>query len=314
MMELTEPQRNLLVALLRQTEEWGWKSYHEVAASIGQSEAQAEEIVNYLQLAELLDCGSHPLVRLSIKGRQEGRLIEMAEATGYNLTERQRTLFRKLTSAAPPNTSAAFTVHETSQFCGIRFDRGEMLIIDAADLLAFENAQLILLVRHEGRLNRGQILASGFQAVEANFRRPTTSYPTGNVHQTLNVGGNMYGPAIAGNNNLTQQTLTQVKLPDPGDVDIERVLGAIRSELANLNSPHQKKINNALDEACDEASKESPDRDEIGNALHRAVSYAKKSAEFIAIAGPLSHEFAAAISWLGANWQPLLEAVHLVAK
>ncbi len=130
--------------------------------------------------------------------------------------------------------------------------------------------------------------------------------------RSVHVGGNAsQNVIVTGDKNVTNVQYQQITLPPPESVDIGAELAALRELIAKLDSPDQRKIDNALADAEDELGKETPDKDEIGKALDRALDYAKKAEGFVGTIEKLQPHVTKAAAWLGENWHKMLGAVGL---
>ena len=128
------------------------------------------------------------------------------------------------------------------------------------------------------------------------------------ANRSVSIGGNAQGNIIqTGDRNTASLDYKQVQLPPPETVDLQATLSAMRTLLIQLNTPDQRKITNALDEAQEESEKPSPDKQEVGKALSRALEYAQKAAGFAEVLVKLQPHVVAAVAWLGGQWQPLLD-------
>ncbi|NEP16647.1 MAG: hypothetical protein F6J97_07025 [Leptolyngbya sp. SIO4C1] len=107
--------------------------------------------------------------------------------------------------------------------------------------------------------------------------------------------------------------MQQAALPEPERVDILAELAALREILTQLESPDQRKINNALEDAEAELEKPEPDKDEVGQALDRALNYAEKANGFAEAIDQLRPHVEQAAGWLGKHWHKILAVVGLVA-
>ncbi|MCP4661142.1 MAG: hypothetical protein GY856_37545 [bacterium] len=94
-------------------------------------------------------------------------------------------------------------------------------------------------------------------------------------------------------------TSTDTQLPAAETVDVSVELTAIRSVLDALEGPDRRKIDNALSEAEDDATRDDPNRDEVGKALDRAVDYASKTAGFLDVVDKLRPHLRNVAGWLG---------------
>jgi hypothetical protein len=134
------------------------------------------------------------------------------------------------------------------------------------------------------------------------------------ANRSVTIGGNAQGNIIqTGDHNTASLDYKQVQLPPPETVDLQAALKAMRALLTELDTPDQRKITNALDEAQEESAKPSPDKQEVGKALSRALEYAQKAAGFADVLVKLQPHVVAAVAWLGSQWHPLLTAVGLTA-
>jgi hypothetical protein len=133
--------------------------------------------------------------------------------------------------------------------------------------------------------------------------------------RSVSIGRDAVGNVITtgDHNDVTANvTVSQHRGPlvDPATVDIAKELAAIREILASLSSEHVKKIDHALDEASDEATKQdAADKDELGKALDRALDYAKRASTFATVATKLAPHLGNAVAWLGSTWHALLRYV-----
>lgn len=133
-----------------------------------------------------------------------------------------------------------------------------------------------------------------------------------NQNRSVSIGGNVTGSAIVtGDSNTVSVHYQQANLPLPNSVDMGAELQALRKALATLQTPDRRKIDNALDEAEEEANKPQPDKDEIGKAMERALSYAQKAEGFSGALETIAPRVEKATAWLGENWYKLLPLVHL---
>ena len=102
-------------------------------------------------------------------------------------------------------------------------------------------------------------------------------------------------------------TKTEAPLADPATIDVAKELAVIRALLLSLESEHAKKIDRALDDADEEASKKSEgSKDELGKALDRALGYAKSASAFATVAAKLAPLLKNVVTWLGGTWTALL--------
>jgi len=104
---------------------------------------------------------------------------------------------------------------------------------------------------------------------------------------------------IAGDYNIAVSIATNTRFPAAETVDVSAELTAIRSVLDALEGPERRKIDNALREAEDDATRDDPDRDEVGKALDRAVEYASKTAGFLDVVDTLRPHLLNVAGWLG---------------
>jgi len=133
---------------------------------------------------------------------------------------------------------------------------------------------------------------------------------------SIHIGGSVSGSNLmfAGDNNTTvvgNNNVTDIrnKMPAPESVDIRKELAGLREVLANLQSPDQKKINNAIEEAQEEIQKPEPKKDEVGKALERAMGYAQQAGTFKTIIETLKPHVLSISSWLGENWHSLTKVI-----
>jgi len=128
----------------------------------------------------------------------------------------------------------------------------------------------------------------------------------------VSTGRDAVGNVItAGDENVVEAHVTaakhEISSVDPSTVDVAKELAAMRAILMALESEHANKISRALEDASDEATKESgANKDELGKALDRALGYAKSASAFAAAAAKLAPHLRNAVGWLGGKWTVLL--------
>lgn len=133
-----------------------------------------------------------------------------------------------------------------------------------------------------------------------------------NQDRSVRIGGNMTGSSIqTGDGNTASVQFQQATLPAPETVNIQSEVEALRSLLTQLQSPDQRKIENALEDAQEEIKKPEPDKDEVGQALERALNYAQKANGFAEAIDKLRPHVEKTAGWLGQNWHKLLPVVGL---
>jgi hypothetical protein len=118
MVELTDRQKWFLIAYLRLTEEFQSKPYPEIGRSLGYPEGEVEEIVNYFNSDEagLLECGSHPMARLTTAGRQRARLIFQSEGSGIEWSQEERDVILELDEMVRSAGSNSLSRPKTPKF------------------------------------------------------------------------------------------------------------------------------------------------------------------------------------------------------
>jgi hypothetical protein len=166
------------------------------------------------------------------------------------------------------------------------------LILDSFDIVSFEESE-------EARAER----TSDRESSESSKPSSTQS-----IHIEGNASGNIF---IEGDQSTASIQFQQVSLPQPESVNIQEELAAIRQILKQLQSPDQKKIENAMSDAEEELKKPKPDKEEVGQALDRALKYAKRTEEFAGVMGKLKPHIVSAATWLGSNWHKILSIVGL---
>lgn len=130
--------------------------------------------------------------------------------------------------------------------------------------------------------------------------------------RSVQIGSHATGSAIqSGDGNVASVHFQQAVLPKSEVVDIAAELAALRETLNQLESPDQRKIDNALEDAEEELKKSEPDKDEVGKALDRALSYAEKANGFAEAVDQLRPHIEKSAGWLGRNWYKLLALVGL---
>lgn len=137
------------------------------------------------------------------------------------------------------------------------------------------------------------------------------NYNQGKQNRSISIGGSVTGSAITtGDNNTATVNFQSMNLPAPESIDIRTEVNALKQILANLESLHRRKIDNAFDDAHEELNKSHPDKDEVGQALNRALKYAKKASGFISVLEKLKPHVKNATAWLGDNWDLLLDFIN----
>ncbi|MBB1492699.1 hypothetical protein H5395_14395 [Paracoccus sp. MC1854] len=130
--------------------------------------------------------------------------------------------------------------------------------------------------------------------------------------RSVHVGRDMTGSqVITGDHNQATMSGTKVTLPSPDTVQPAIELAELRELLASLDTPDRGKIERALADAEEEATKPDPDRDEVGSAVDRALGYAKKASDFGDQIENVAPKVKALASWLGTNWHRILAVVGL---
>jgi hypothetical protein len=101
-MELTDRQKRYLVAYLRATEPFQCKSYYEVGQANRYPDKETDAIVDYFYSdeANLLECASYPMARLTTEGRQRATLIFQAEGSGIQWSADEERIILELADAA----------------------------------------------------------------------------------------------------------------------------------------------------------------------------------------------------------------------
>jgi hypothetical protein len=133
-----------------------------------------------------------------------------------------------------------------------------------------------------------------------------------NQNRSVSIGGSVTGSAIVtGDSNTVSVQFQQAALPQRESVDIQAELNALHALLTQLQSPDQRKIENALDDAKEELKKPEPNKDEVGQALDRALNYAQKTNGFAEAIDKLRPHVEKSAAWLGEHWYKLLPLVGL---
>lgn len=144
---------------------------------------------------------------------------------------------------------------------------------------------------------------------------PKTSFTpmtSPNQNRSVSIGGSVTGSAIiTGDSNTVSVQFQPAALPQPESVNIQAELSALHELLLQLQSPDQRKIENALDDAKEELKKPEPSKDEVGQALDRALNYAQKANGFAEAIDKLRPHVEKAAAWLGEHWYKLLPLVGL---
>lgn len=141
---------------------------------------------------------------------------------------------------------------------------------------------------------------------------PMASQNQPHQNRSVSIGGSVTGSAIVtGDSNTVSVQFQPAALPQPETVNMQAELAALCELLSQLQSPDQRKIDNALDDAKEELKKPDPDKDEVGQALDRALNYAQKANGFAEAIEKLRPHMQNTASWLGKNWYKLLSFVGL---
>jgi len=133
---------------------------------------------------------------------------------------------------------------------------------------------------------------------------------------SIHIGGSVSGSNVmfAGDNNSTvvgNNNVTDIrnKMPAPETVDIKKEIAALREILMKLDTPESGKIDRAITDAEEEASKPEPDKDEVGSALERVMKAAQKVGTFKTIVTMLEPHVLSVSAWLGTNWHSLTKFI-----
>lgn len=124
--------------------------------------------------------------------------------------------------------------------------------------------------------------------------------------RSVHIGGNSVGSTIiTGDHN---QVSASTSIRSVAGVEIAQELAGLREVLARLELPakQRRKVDNALQEAADEATEEEPDRAEIGSALVRALGTVEKLGRLGEVVAQLRPHVERAAAWLGENGAPLI--------
>jgi hypothetical protein len=133
-----------------------------------------------------------------------------------------------------------------------------------------------------------------------------------NQDRSVSIGGSIIGGVIqTGDANTASVQFQQAALPQPKSVNIQTELDALRQVISHLQSPDQRKIENAFEDAQEELKKPEPNKDEVGQAIDRALNYAQKANGFVEAIDKLRPHVTNAAAWLGENWYKLLSLVGL---
>lgn len=133
-----------------------------------------------------------------------------------------------------------------------------------------------------------------------------------NVDRSVSIGGDATGNVIqTGDGSTAVVNFQQAHLPQPESVDIQTELAALRVVLVQIETPDQRKITNAIEDAEEELKKAKPDKDEVGQALDRALNYAQKADGFAQAIDGLRPHVEQVAGWLGKHWYKILTVVGL---
>ena len=131
-------------------------------------------------------------------------------------------------------------------------------------------------------------------------------------NKITNSGNSAGSVNIIGNKNrVTVSANDYGGFVDPSDVDVKAEIEALRVALAALNSPEQGKLDRAMEDAVEEAEKESPDKEEVGSALERATKYAKEANSLSEHIEKIAPRMVRLASWLGPRWHYILATLGI---
>jgi hypothetical protein len=117
---------------------------------------------------------------------------------------------------------------------------------------------------------------------------------------------------VSGDHNAVSTRMTHVVPPPADRVDVKAELVMLRGILAELKKVADRaKLDRAVEDAVEEATKPEPDKQEVGGALERAVKYAKAAGDFGEHIEEMLPRLAALVSWLGANGHTLLSMLAI---
>lgn len=123
--------------------------------------------------------------------------------------------------------------------------------------------------------------------------------------RSIHIGGSSVGSTIiTGDHNKVSANISI----QPGDVDIIQELAALRKILARLDLPtkQRRQVDNALQQATEEATEGEPDRADMGSALDRALATVKKLGKLGEVVAEIRPHVERAAVWLGENGAPLI--------
>ena len=124
--------------------------------------------------------------------------------------------------------------------------------------------------------------------------------------RSISIGGNAVGSVlVTGDHNTVHSKVT---LPSAEDVDLRAELDAIRQLLAalDLSPKDRRKVDNALDEADDEAAEDEPDRASVGKAIERVFETVDQVGKLDKLATTLRPHLERVAAWLGTHAAPWL--------
>lgn len=112
---------------------------------------------------------------------------------------------------------------------------------------------------------------------------------------------------IGNNNTLTTGNTNRVL----GDDDLLKYINELRDFLMSFEQSSNRKLENAMNEAQEEASKPQPDKNELAESLERAVKYVKNAESFVGNTKQLANHLSPIVSWLGSSGMKLIEAASI---
>lgn len=116
--------------------------------------------------------------------------------------------------------------------------------------------------------------------------------------RSTQIGNVSNSQVVVGDHNVTISKQASAS-NSAEDVDVRAELLAIRTLLEQLHTRDRKKIDNALDEAEDDAQLDEPRPDEVGKALDRAIEYGTKAKNFADVVEKLRPHLENVGTWLG---------------
>jgi hypothetical protein len=127
--------------------------------------------------------------------------------------------------------------------------------------------------------------------------------------RTIKIGGNVTSSGLIAGDSNTVTISADHGLP-ADQAAVVKQLEFVREQLTSLVSPDARRINNAMDEAIEEAKVAEPRKSIVAESLSRALQIAKGAAG-VAEVLKLRPALGVVIEWLGSEFAGLLGMLGL---